>query len=166
MGTMVAMQVFGLALDEDSQVPILILKGENDTVFPIWIGGMEAMAISMALNNLTPPRPMTHDLLLSVVEKLGFTVVGVEITSVQEGTYYAELVLGRGEERVRIDCRPSDGVALALRAKAGIFVAPDVLAAGETRANQSFQEVLTDETSERWTEILAKYSLDDIKYKM
>jgi hypothetical protein len=163
---MVAMQVFGLALDEDSQVPILILKSDEDAIFPIWIGAMEAMAISLALNNLTPPRPMTHDLLLSVVEKLGCSLVAVEIVSVVEGTYYAELVLARGEERMRIDCRPSDGVALALRAKAGIFVAPEVLAAGAARTNQDFQEVLTDESSEKWTEILAKYSLDDIKYKM
>ncbi len=163
---MVAVQVFGLALDEDSQVPILILKSEDDTMFPIWIGAMEAMAISMALNNLTPPRPMTHDLLLSVVDKLGATVLAVEIISVVEGTYYAELVLMQGERQMRIDCRPSDGVALALRAKAGIFVAPEVLAAGAARVSGDFQEVLTDESSEKWTEILARVSLDDLKYKM
>lgn len=164
---MVAMQVFGLALDEDTQVPILILKSEKeDAIFPIWIGAMEAMAISMALNNFVPPRPMTHDLLLAVVEKLGLTLAAVEIVSVVDGTYYAELVLVRGEERTRIDCRPSDGVALALRAKAGIFVAPEVLAASAAHVPQAFHEVLTDESSEKWTEILAKYSLDDIKYKM
>lgn len=163
---MVAMQVFGLALDEDSQVPILILKSEDDTIFPIWIGAMEAMAISMAINNLTPPRPLTHDLMLSLVDKLGFSVVAVEIVSVVDGTYYAELVLGQGERQVRVDCRPSDGVALALRAKAGIFVAPEVLAAGAARTTGDFQEVLTDESSEKWTEILARVSLDDLKYKM
>ena len=116
---MVEMKVFGLALDEDSQVPVLILKDmAEEKVLPIWIGAMEAMAISMALNEMSLPRPMTHDLLLNMVKGLGGEITAVEVVSLDEGTYFAEIEVLVGEEKRRIDARPSDAVALALRAKA------------------------------------------------
>ena len=84
---MVEMKVFGLALDEDSQVPVLILKDmAEEKVLPIWIGAMEAMAISMALNEMSLPRPMTHDLLLNMVKGLGGEITAVEVVSLDEGT--------------------------------------------------------------------------------
>ncbi|MDD4732577.1 MAG: bifunctional nuclease family protein, partial [Desulfovibrio sp.] len=119
---MVEMQVFGLAMDEHTQSPILVLKNEaQDRVLPIWIGAMEAMSISLAINKVAFPRPMTHDLLLSVIAGLDADVVRVEITDMEEGTYFAELVLdGQGGER-RVDSRPSDAIALAVRAEAPVF---------------------------------------------
>lgn len=167
MVEMVEMIVFGLALDEDSQVPILILKDKSeDVIFPIWIGAMEAMSISMTLNKVAVPRPMTHDLMLNVMDKLSATLEAVEIVSIHEGTYYAELVLRVGEEVRRVDCRPSDSIALALRAGAPIRVAQEVITLNKTLQKGVFHEELKGEDSEKWTEILSKYSLDDIKYKM
>jgi bifunctional DNase/RNase len=164
---MVEMIVFGLALDEDSQVPILILKDKTeDVIFPIWIGAMEAMSISMTLNKVAVPRPMTHDLMLNVMDKLSAKLEAVEIVSIHEGTYYAELVLRVGEDVRRVDCRPSDSIALALRAGAPIRVAREVLSLNQTLQKGVFHEELKGEDSEKWTEILSKYSLDDIKYKM
>ncbi|GAB1410553.1 hypothetical protein MASR1M90_17070 [Desulfovibrionales bacterium] len=164
---MVEMNVFGLALDEESQMPILILKDEADEIiFPIWIGALEAMAISLALNKVEMSRPMTHDLMMLLCVKLGATLTGVEIVAVREGMYYAELVLQTADGEKRVDCRPSDSIALALRARVPIRVAPDVIELNKTLQQGSFQEVVKGEDSEKWTEILSKYSLDDLKYKM
>lgn len=164
---MVEMTVFGLALDEDSQMPILILKDTTeDIIFPIWIGAMEAMSISMALNKVPVPRPMTHDLILNILEKLAARLEAVEIVSIHEGTYYAELVLRSESGERRVDCRPSDSIALALRAEVSIRVSKEVIALNKTLQKGVFQEVVKGEDSEKWTDILSKYSLDDIKYKM
>jgi bifunctional DNase/RNase len=161
------MTVFGLALDEDSQMPILILKDTTeDIIFPIWIGAMEAMSISMALNKVAVPRPMTHDLVLNILDKLSTRLTAVEIVSIHEGTYYAELVLRVEEGEKRVDCRPSDSIALALRAEVPIRVSEDVIALNKTLQKGVFQEVVKGEDSDKWTDILSKYSLDDIKYKM
>ncbi|MDY0275105.1 MAG: bifunctional nuclease family protein [Desulfomicrobium sp.] len=164
---MVEMIVFGLALDEDSQVPILILKDKTeDTICPIWIGAMEAMAISMVLNKVAVSRPLTHDLILNILDKMAGQLEAVEIVSIHEGTYYAELVVRTKKEMLRIDCRPSDSIALALRAEVPIRVSQEVLVLNKSLQKGTFQEVVTGEESEKWTEILSKYSLDDIKYKM
>ena len=164
---MVEMIVFGLALDEESQMPILILKDDtDDTIFPIWIGALEAMAISLALNKVEMARPMTHDLMMSLCTKLGAALTGIEIIAVREGMYYAELVLQTAEGEKRVDCRPSDSIALALRAKVPIRVAQEVLDLNKTLQQGTFQEVVKGEDSEKWTEILSKYNLDDLKYKM
>lgn len=164
---MVEMIVFGLALDEDSQMPILILKDKDeDVIFPIWIGAMEAMAISMAINKVVVPRPLTHDLILLVADKLGAKLDSVEIVSIHEGTYYAELVMRTKDGLQRIDCRPSDSIALALRAEVPIRVSQEVIALNQTLQKGVFQEVVKGEDSEKWTEILSKYSLDETKYKM
>jgi hypothetical protein len=161
------MIVFGLALDEDSQMPILILKdASEDIIFPIWIGAMEAMSISMALNKVTSPRPMTHDLILGILDKMGAKLDAVEIISIHEGTYYAELVLSSPSGPRRVDCRPSDSIALALRAEVPIRVSQEVIALNKTLQKGAFQEVVKGDDSEKWTDILSKYSLDDIKYKM
>ncbi len=164
---MVEMMVFGLALDEDSQMPILILKDTSeDIIFPIWIGAMEAMSISMALNKVAVPRPMTHDLILNVLEKMSTRLEAVEIVSIHEGTYYAELVLRSEAGEKRVDCRPSDSIALALRADVPIRVAEEVIILNKSLQKGVFQEVIKGEDSDKWTDILSKYSLDDIKYKM
>jgi bifunctional DNase/RNase len=128
------MNLKGLILDPTSDVPVVILREEEGTVFlPIWIGVFEANAIALALEGVQPPRPMTHDLLRSVVSGLGAELVRVEIHSLIEGTFHARLRLRRrvgsepGAEELEIDSRPSDAVALALRVGAPIWIARAVL---------------------------------------
>lgn len=164
---MIEMKVFGLALDEESQVPVLILKDQAEkAVLPIWIGAMEAMAISLALNDVKLPRPMTHDLLLRMIEALSAQVVAVHVTSLSEGTYYAEIELEVEGGRRRVDSRPSDAIALALRAKAPILVAEPVLAQVTNESKEATVVAFASDDAEKWTEILEKFDLDDTKYKM
>ncbi len=127
---MVVMHVAGLTLDERTKAPILILKSETgETILPIWIGATEAMAISVALNSVSVPRPLTHDLLLNTLNAAGGSLLSVEIVTLRDGTYYAELDIQAGKSRRRVDCRPSDAVALALRADSPILVHNQVLEA-------------------------------------
>ena len=164
---MIEMKVFGLALDEESQVPVLILKDmEEKAVLPIWIGAMEAMAISLALNDVVLPRPMTHDLLLSMIHKLDAQVVAVHVTELSEGTYYADIEVEVEGGIRRIDSRPSDAIALALRAKAPILVAEPVLDQVASESDTASTVEFSNEDSDKWTELLEKFDPDDIKYKM
>lgn len=164
---MVEMKVFGLAMDEKSQAPVLILKNSTEErVLPIWIGAMEAMSISLALNKVVFPRPMTHDLLLSVVEGLGGHVNAVEVTNIDDGTFYAELVVDHGGEILRIDSRPSDAIAVAVRAEAAILVHEEVLEEAGTHTVADYEKVLKSDESDKWAEELEKFSEEDSKYKM
>jgi len=116
------MRVLGLTLDETSHAPILLLQEETgQELLPMWIGPLEAMAISVVLGNVPMERPLTHDLCISVLHSLKVRLSGVELVDLREGTYYADLVLllENGEIH-RLDCRPSDAVALALRARVPI----------------------------------------------
>jgi len=127
---MVRMEVAGLSLDKKTRAPILMLKDPaGERMLNIWIGAMEAMAISIFLNQVEVPRPLTHDLMLNSIEELGAQLLGVDIVRVENGTYFAELDVDMGGKRSRIDCRPSDAVALALRAGIPILVSDDVLEA-------------------------------------
>lgn len=164
---MVRVEVFGLALDEKSQAPVLILKAvDGERILPIWIGAMEAMAISVALNKVAFPRPMTHDLLLNVLRGLGGQVSSVEVTSVEEGTFFAEIVIRKGEETLRMDSRPSDAMALALRAEVPLFVHEKVLEQAGTMTPGAYEAVLKSEDADKWTEELEKLSENGNKYKM
>lgn len=163
---MVEMKVHGLALDENSQVPVLVLKDlAEEQTLPIWIGAMEAMAISLVLNEVSLPRPMTHDLLLNLAEGVGGRVSRVEIVRLEGGTYYAEVEVDLSGDKRRIDSRPSDAVALALRAKCPIFVADDVLAEA-ARESADSKPVLKTKEASKWNDLLEHFSDDDIKYKM
>ncbi len=111
-----------------SQPRMIWLRGcENDVLLPIVIGLMEASAIYAELANERPPRPLTHDLVRSILGQLETTIEGVYIVALKEGIFYAELALARGEKRWRVDARPSDCVALALRYEAPIYVSEAVL---------------------------------------
>jgi len=119
---MLTMRVLGLTLDETSHAPILLLQEEaGQELLPIWIGPLEAMAISVALGNVPTERPLTHDLCINMLHSLKARLNGVELVDLREGAYYANLVLSlENGLACRIDCRPSDAVALALRAHAPI----------------------------------------------
>ncbi|WP_290924104.1 bifunctional nuclease family protein [Halodesulfovibrio sp.] len=137
---MVRMEVAGLSLDKKTRAPILMLKDPaGERMLNIWIGAMEAMAISIFLNQVEVPRPLTHDLMLSSIEELGAQLLGVDIVRVENGTYFAELDVDMGGKRSRIDCRPSDAVALALRAGIPILVSDDVLEATNAEGEKAPQ---------------------------
>lgn len=126
-------RIASLAVDPRSDQPVIILKPLDEEpgeglLLPIWIGQAEATAILLAVEGVPLKRPMTHDLLKDVLETLDTYVERVEITRVEEGTFYAAIIL-RGEERTRIvDARPSDSIALAVRTGAPIYVSEEVLA--------------------------------------
>jgi bifunctional DNase/RNase len=167
MTTMLPMKVFGLAMDEDTQVPVLILKDEEEkTVLPIWIGAMEAMAISLALNGVELPRPMTHDLLLKAIDTLDSKVLAVQVVDLKDGTYYAEIEVAQGEKTKRIDCRPSDAIALALRAQAPISVSQEVIDMAHASPRPRTSPVIPGEQADKWADLLEDLSPDDLNYKM
>ncbi len=162
---MLEMKIFGLALDEQSQVPLLILKDtEEEHVLPIWIGAMEAMSISITLNKVNISRPLTHDLLLNTLNALGATIQQIVITELKEGTYYAQIHLKHNENDFQIDSRPSDAIALAVRAEAPIFANKELLEQVSFQFSQEQEAVFKDQESEKWTELLEKFNIDDFKY--
>jgi uncharacterized protein len=161
------MKIFGLAVDEKAQSPVLVLKDEaRDLALPIWIGPVEAMAISLALNSVETPRPMTHDLLGRLITALGGRLAAVEVVSLREGTFYAEIVVETSAGEKRIDARPSDAIALAARANAPIRVAESVLAEAGTRSIEGAKAEFGGTDRDKWTEELEKLSEDETKYKM
>lgn len=125
---LVEVKVQSLGLDRTSNMPVLILQEmEGDRVLPIWIGPGEASAIAMQLADMKFSRPLTHDLLASVLSGLGGKLRRVVITRVADSTYYAELMIERGEDQISVDARPSDSIAVALRADARIFTEEELL---------------------------------------
>jgi bifunctional DNase/RNase len=124
----IEMFVGGLVLDPATQAPIVVLKDEaGDTTLPIWIGIQEATSIASAIKQVQMARPLTHDLFYDLLHEVGVTVQRVVITELKESTYFAELVLGQGDRVIVLDSRPSDAIAMALRASAPIYVAQTVL---------------------------------------
>ena len=126
---MVQVELSKIIIDEKRQDQIIVLKEKNgDRQLPIVIGFLEASSIKMKLSGMEPPRPMTHDLLVSVVEELGATIHQVVIDKMVNNTFHAKLELKfRNGKKKAVDSRPSDGIALAVRANAAIFVDEDVL---------------------------------------
>lgn len=128
---MVQVRVAGLALDQTGQHVLLIkpldsLPGVGE-MLPIWIGELEATSILMAVEGATPPRPLAHDLMRSLLESTNAHVDRVEITRIEEGTFFAEITVDTEHGRRVIDARPSDAVALATRTGASLWVADDVM---------------------------------------
>ena len=118
----VAMEIVGVRIELPTNTPILLLREREGSRFlPIWIGTPEATAIALAMEGIEPKRPMTHDLLKIITENLGASVERVMITELRDGTYYADLVLGSGDDEVTISTRPSDAIALATRTGTDVF---------------------------------------------
>jgi len=125
---MVEVKVQSLGLDRATNTPVVILQEKDGKrVLPIWIGPSEASAIAMELAGMKFSRPLTHDLLVSVVIGLGGALKRVLITKVVDNTYYAELIIQRGGELISVDARPSDSIAIALRMAASIYTSDDLL---------------------------------------
>lgn len=128
MEPLVEVFVSRLGLDGSSNTYVVILREKDgDRILPIWIGQPEADAILWEMNEVKRERPLTHDLCKNIIIGLGAVVQRVEITRVEERTYFAELHLMRGEQRYKIDARPSDSIAIALRTRAPIFAADSLL---------------------------------------
>ena len=160
----VEMRLRGLILDPNSESPVVILREERESIYlPIWIGVFEANAIALALEEVKPRRPMTHDLLRSTVESLGGTLVRIEIHALHEGTFFARLIVQRHEqEPFEIDARPSDAIALALRMSAPIWTAREVLQhalASAKAAELSDEQRLREWLENANPEELGKYSM-------
>jgi bifunctional DNase/RNase len=129
----VEMKVRGLALDPLSNMPIIILKDEEEKrSLPIWVGIFEANAIALELEKISTPRPMTHDLIKNILESLDARVLKVVVTDLKENTFYAVLHVQLGEVEYQVDSRPSDAIALALRVAAPIYVDEDVVRKAKT----------------------------------
>src|SRR6202048_3989215 len=124
----IEMNIKGLMVDPVTNMPIVILRDkEGQKVLPIWVGIFEANAIALQIENISTPRPMTHDLLRNVIQDLKASVQKVVVCDLQENTFYALIYLRLNGETVAIDARPSDAIALALRPRAPIFVEDSVI---------------------------------------
>lgn len=125
---MVEMQLVGVRVELPTNQPIVLLRERNGERFlPIWIGPVEATAIAFALQGIVTQRPMTHDLLKNILEETAIRVERVVITELREATFYAQIEMSRNGERYTISSRPSDAIALAVRASVPLFASPDVL---------------------------------------
>lgn len=116
-----------MAISDTATVPLVILADGNGRQLPIFIGIWEAVSINSAKNHEVLPRPFTHDLFLDMCSKFSITLRFLQIDSIEDGVYYAQIVLVHESHEEYIDCRPSDGIALALRGDIPIFVDESVL---------------------------------------
>lgn len=136
---MIEMKVMGIALDTRTGSPIVVLHDkENRRALPIWIGSAEASSIIRKIENLSVTRPMTHDLIISIIEKTGYNLLKVEINDVEKETYFATIFLEDKEgKQIEIDSRPSDAIAIAIRVDAPIYVTPNVLSNGSVSTDSA-----------------------------
>ena len=122
------MTIYGVSFDMVGKQPIVLLKTVDGNRFlPIWIGHPEAAAILMKLQGATTPRPMTHDLLTDMLQQLDAHVVRITVTELKENTFYASITVSQNGSEIEIDSRPSDAIAIAVRADAPIYAADDVI---------------------------------------
>lgn len=166
---MVAMTVQGLAMDPFSNMPFLILKDAAQLHrLPIWIGLFEASAIASELESIKLARPMTHDLLASVVTAMQGQLQHVEIYDFHDNTYFARLVIQQADKTMSVDCRPSDAIALALRLKTEIRVEATVLEKSKSIDLKQANLIDKDKMGEdKWKELLENLPPENFgKYKM
>ena len=124
---LIAMEVVGVRVELPSNQPIVLLReSDGPRYLPIWIGGSEATAIATALEGVVPPRPLTHDLMRSVIDALGALAVRVVITEMRDSVFYADLSLDISGREVHVSSRPSDAIALAVRTGTPVFAFPSV----------------------------------------
>lgn len=159
----IEMTIKGLMIDPITNMPIVILKDkEGERVLPIWVGVFEANAIALQIENISTPRPMTHDLIRNILNEIEADVQRIVVYELRENTFYAMIYLDREGEIMAIDARPSDAIALALRTKSPIFVEDDVV---ESAKGLDLSKESSD--SERLQKWLEGLNPDDLgKYKM
>ena len=156
------MKVRGIALDPLSNMPIIILRDEDDKrSLPIWVGIFEANAIALELEKIATPRPMTHDLIKNILEAIDARVVKVMVTDLKDNTFFAVLHLQVGETGYTVDSRPSDAIALALRVAAPIFVDEDVVRKAKSVEVTKEGETVKADDPERLREWLENIKPED-----
>ena len=158
---MIKMRVVGVTLDPVTNVPIIILKDQkNERTLPIWIGIFEASAIAIKLEGIQTPRPLTHDLLRTVIEILNGKVSRVVIDDLKDNVFYAKIFIKLGRKTVKIDSRPSDAIALALRTQSPIYINEEVIVKMQ-------KEEVKPSRSEDVKTLLESIDLEEFgKYKM
>lgn len=152
----------GIALDTRTGTPIVVLNDqENRRALPIWIGTAEASAIIRQLESIKSARPMTHDLLFGIIETTGYTITRVEINDINSDTYYASIYLTHQDGHTHtIDSRPSDAIALALKAKIPIFATSNVIAEGTISTDQERDE----QEAQAFKDFLSNLKASDFKF--
>lgn len=140
---LIKMTLEGVRIELPSQKPILLLKEENGNRYlPIWIGPFEASAIALEMSNIKTPRPMTHDLIINIINNLKISIDNIEITDIRDNTFYAIINIKNIDRKVvRVDSRPSDAIATAVRSKCDIYVAEHVLESDGLRIQTIEEEV-------------------------
>jgi len=140
---MIKMRLEGVRIEMPSQKPILLLREDNGNRYlPIWIGPYEASAIALELSNIKTPRPMTHDLIINIINNLKIKVNSIEITDIKDNTFYAIInLIDIDKKIVKVDSRPSDAIATAVRIKCDIFAAEHVLESGGLEIQTIDEEV-------------------------
>ncbi len=160
------MELIGVRIEMPSNAPIVLLRetGGTGRLLPIFIGGAEAQAIALAMEEVETPRPMTHDLFKNVLDDLGIRLERIVVTELRDRTFYAQLELAGDRGTSSVSSRPSDAVALAVRTGAPIFVAESVLeVAGHTMAPESEEgdEPISEEMVDEFREFLNQVNPED-----
>ena len=146
-------------MDPNSGTPIIILKDvQSDTMLPIWVGAYEANAIALEIEKIAPPRPMTHDLLRNLIVELGVHVDRVVVTSLRDNTFFAVIEMHNSEgDKMVLDSRPSDAIALALRADCPIYVDMEVIKASRnTLPTEETEEPEISTGEEEWPDVIGE----------
>ncbi len=158
------MSIYGINLDLFSSSPIVILKVEDENRYlPIWIGQPEARSILMKLQNQEFSRPLTHDLAVNLVAELGGSMVKVTVTELRDSTFFAVISVEVDGRTVEIDSRPSDAIALAVRAGAEIFAADDVIEEAAVVFEEAMEEAPEDEVVDKFKDWMNRVSPEDFK---
>ena len=155
----IEVKIRALMMDPNSGTPIIILKDvQSDTMLPIWVGAYEANAIALEIEKIAPPRPMTHDLLRNLIVELGVHVERVVVTSLRDNTFFAVIEMRNSEgDRMVLDSRPSDAIALALRADCPIFVDMEVIKASRnTLPSEDPEESEATGSEEEWPDVIGE----------
>lgn len=158
------MSIYGINLDLFSSSPIVILKVEDENRYlPIWIGQPEARSILMELQNQEFSRPLTHDLAVNLVSELGGSMVKVTVTELRDQTFFAVISVEIDGRTVEIDSRPSDAIALAVRAGAEIFAADDVIEEAAVVFEEAMEEAPEEEVVDKFKDWMNRVSPEDFK---
>ncbi len=161
------MKFSGLVMDPVTNAPILILKDLDDkNALPIWIGLLEASAIAVEMEEIHVPRPMTHDLVKNILDSLSVEVSRVEVTDLKDNTFYALIHLTMKGKTFKVDSRPSDAIAVALRTKTPIYVDEKVIEESKKMNLDSIKNAEKEGGSADLKDLLENMSPDDFKYKM
>ena len=155
----IEVKIRALMMDPNSGTPIIILKDvQSDTMLPIWVGAYEANAIALEIEKIAPPRPMTHDLLRNLIIQLGVQVERVVVTRLQDNTFFAEIEMRNSDGNLmRLDSRPSDAIALALRADCPIYVDMEVIKASRnTIPADEVEEGEGSTSEEEWPDVIGE----------